>query len=103
MAEEKSWKKYYNPEVANRATSKYQKEKMRTIGVKFHLKNDADILAKLDDVPNKVNYIRQLIREDILRTGWKPPMAMAELPPKVPTAEPSPEALAEARRLMGLE
>ena len=79
VADEKPWKKYYNPEVNKRVTAKYQKEKMRTIGVKFHLINDADVLAKLDDVPSKMGYIRKLIRDDIKRTGFQVPPSPKEL------------------------
>ena len=116
MADEKPWKKYYNPEVNKRATAKYQKEKMRTIGVKFHLINDADVLAKLDDVPSKMGYIRQLIRDDIKRTGFQVPPSPAELEAQEREAErlaevekwhqiqpvQSGDSEAEARRLLGM-
>jgi hypothetical protein len=32
---------------------------------RFMLKSDADILEKLDSVPNKAGYIKELIRRDI--------------------------------------
>ena len=43
----------------------YQKEHYTT--VVFHLRrgDDIDILEKLDSVPNKSSYIKELIRKDI--------------------------------------
>lgn len=43
----------------------YDKENTRQIKFKFSLQYDADILEKLDSVPNKQGYIKSLIRADI--------------------------------------
>lgn len=35
------------------------------ISVRYNIETDRDILEKLDSVPNKADYIRQLIKQDI--------------------------------------
>ena len=50
---------------------KYQKEKMVQFNLRFGKEHDADILARLDEVPNKRQYIIRLIREDIAREQQK--------------------------------
>lgn len=49
-----------------RASVKYNKEKTRQINFRF-TEHDADILERLDAVPNKQGYIKALIRADIAR------------------------------------
>jgi len=44
---------------------RYDAENTRQIKMKLNLKTDADILAKLDSVPNKQGYIKALIRKDL--------------------------------------
>lgn len=44
---------------------RYDAENTRQIKMKLNLKTDADILAKLDSVPNKQGYIKMLIRKDL--------------------------------------
>lgn len=44
---------------------KYDRDHTRQIKMKLNLKTDADILEKLDSVPNKQGYIKELIRKDI--------------------------------------
>ena len=48
--------------------SRYDKTHMKQYLLKYHLENDADIIAKLDEMESKQGYIRQLIRDDIART-----------------------------------
>ena len=48
-----------------KATNKYHKEKTTTISVRFHNINDLEVINKLNSVPNKTDYIRQLILADI--------------------------------------
>lgn len=48
-----------------KAREKYDKANTRMINFKFNLKTDADILAKLDSIPNKQGYIKTLIRADM--------------------------------------
>ena len=54
-------------EAAQRANYKYKREKMVQFNLRFGKELDADILEKLDSVPNKRQYIIRLIREDIAR------------------------------------
>lgn len=54
-------KKKHNMELNNL----WRKNHSRCINVRYNLEHDAEILAKLDSVPNKADYIRQLILEDI--------------------------------------
>lgn len=57
------------PEYTLRAIRKYRKKAMRSISISLHKKNKADVLEKLDSVPNKTEYIVNLIRDDIKRNG----------------------------------
>lgn len=50
-----------------RATKKYEKANIRQILLKFHKTHEAEIIEKLDSVPSKNNYIRQLILNDLER------------------------------------
>lgn len=65
--EKKERKRYYNPEVANRAQQKYDATHTVRVQMKLNTTHDADILAQLECVPNKQGYIKQLIREDIAK------------------------------------
>ena len=48
--------------------NRYDKTHMQQFLLKYHLVNDADIIEKLSSVPNKQDYVRQLIRDDLART-----------------------------------
>lgn len=50
-----------------KATSKWQKKHIRQVKVNFNLDTDSDVLAKLDSVPNRTEYLRDLIRADIAK------------------------------------
>lgn len=52
-------------EAQKRARNKWQAKAMRQIALRFNKENDADVLRKMDSVPNKTDYVRQLVREDI--------------------------------------
>lgn len=52
--------------------NRYDKAHMKQFLLKFHLVNDADVIEKLSSVPNMQGYIRQLVREDLARTGSVP-------------------------------
>lgn len=60
-----------NPQEVNdisysqKAVDKWQSQNVRRVTIAFMRKTDADILARLDSVPNKTDYIRKLIRADI--------------------------------------
>ena len=45
--------------------NRYAKEHCRGVYLRFNLRTDADILARLDKVGNKQGYIKQLIRRDL--------------------------------------
>lgn len=49
------------------AMAKYDKTHRRTYGFRLHNEIDADIIKKLASVPSMQGYIKQLIREDIMR------------------------------------
>ena len=49
----------------NKVVASYQSKATRCINVRYHLVNDKEILNKLDQVPNKGDYIRKLILADI--------------------------------------
>ena len=56
-------------EAQKRAQRKYNDTHQRQIKFSFSIQNDADVLSKLDAVPNKQGYIKELIRADIARKG----------------------------------
>ena len=48
-----------------KAINRFNKEKTKCIQVRLNMNTDADILAKLEQVPSKMGYIKELIRKDI--------------------------------------
>ena len=52
-----------------KASMKYNEKNTKQIKFSFNLKTDADILEKLDSVPNKQGYIKELIRNDLKKLG----------------------------------
>ena len=48
-----------------RAVNKFNKEKTKCIQLRLNKKTDADIIAKLESVPSKMGYIKELIRKDM--------------------------------------
>ena len=56
-----------NPQT--KASVKYDAKNTKRISLKFNLKTDADILKKLQDVPNTQGYIKELIRKDLANNG----------------------------------
>lgn len=48
-----------------RANNKYNKANTKQYQIRLNLKTDADLIAKMDSVPNKLGYIKELIRADI--------------------------------------
>lgn len=55
-------------ESQSRAIAKYQKEKCRTVTVRF-FPADADLFEHLDAHANKAGYIKELIRRDMGQGG----------------------------------
>ena len=49
----------------NKATAKYRKSHMTSISIRLHNENDREVLAQLNRVENKTDYLRQLILNDI--------------------------------------
>lgn len=45
--------------------ARYDKTHTKRIFLKLNLESDSDILEKLDSVPNKQGYIKELIRKDL--------------------------------------
>lgn len=48
-----------------KAVNKFNKEKTKCVLLRLNLNTDADIIKKLDSVPSKMGYIKELIRADI--------------------------------------
>lgn len=48
-----------------KAINRYNKENTKIIPLRLNLKNDMDIVNKLEQVPSKMGYIKDLIRKDI--------------------------------------
>ena len=65
MAIDKKTGKTYESTI--RATMAWSKTHVKQIKINMNLDTDAEILAKLDSVPNKTDYIRQLILADIAK------------------------------------
>ena len=81
---------YYskNKSEMNKRTAKYHEQNTKFVGFRFNNYSDWDILAKLDAVTNKAGYVKQLIRDDIKRTGFDPGPK-----PTKPGAPPDPSTL----------
>ena len=56
-------------EARSRAQAKYDASHTRKIVMKLNKETDKDILERLDQVPNKQGYIKELIRDDIKKSG----------------------------------
>lgn len=54
-------------EAQRRANRKYEAENTRQVHLKLNCRTDKDVLEKLDSVPNKQGYIKNLIRADLKR------------------------------------
>lgn len=51
----------------SRANIKYMAENMKQMKINLSKKYDQDIIDKLDNVPSKQGYIKELIRADIAK------------------------------------
>ena len=47
------------------SNEKWRKANTKIVNMRFNIDSDADILERLDQVENKADYIRQLVRRDI--------------------------------------
>ena len=52
-------------EAQKRAVAKYDAANTKSFLLKLNKKTDADIIAHLDQQPNKLAYLKKLIREDM--------------------------------------
>ena len=57
------------PDSNLRAITKFTKEKTVCVNLRLNKNTDADIIAKLETVPSKMGYIKELIRADIQKNG----------------------------------
>lgn len=57
----------YSKRTNYAAQAKYKKGNTKQIALQLNLNTDVDILYKLQSVPNKQGYIKQLIRDDIAK------------------------------------
>lgn len=53
----------------NRAKARYDALNAKHISMKFNIKTDADILARIQQEESVQRYIKRLIREDIARSS----------------------------------
>ena len=54
-------------EAQLRAQTKYEKKNVSQVCLKYITKNNKEILEKLNSVPSKADYVRQLILKDLER------------------------------------
>lgn len=54
-------------EAQIKAQAKYDAKNTRQLHLKLNRRTDWDVLEKLDSVPNKQGYIKELIRADLNR------------------------------------
>lgn len=52
-------------EAQIKAQAKYDAENTRQVHLKLNRRTDGDVLEKLDNVPSKQGYIKELIRADL--------------------------------------
>lgn len=65
MAIDKKTGKAYKSSV--QASMKWSKAHMKQMKFDFNVDTDSDVIEKLLSVPNRVDYVRTLIREDIAK------------------------------------
>lgn len=59
------------PKSSTIAQRKYDSANCRFYHLKLNMRTDADVIAKLDSVPSKQDYLRQLVRRDLAATDNK--------------------------------
>lgn len=57
--------KKYEKESRYAAKNKYLEKSTKAFCLRFMSESDADVIAKINSVPNKADYIRKLIRADL--------------------------------------
>lgn len=70
--EKETWRMYYEKNKSKHVESqrRYDKENVAQIRIALNKKYDADIIAYVKLLENKNGYLKQLIRDDIKRTGY---------------------------------
>ena len=71
--------------MANKASirkAKYDATHSKPYYFKLHVVYDADIIAKLDSVESRQGYIKQLIRQDLEKSGSVPTLSVPESVPE---------------------
>lgn len=54
-------------EAQIKAQKKYDAENTRQVHLKLNRRTDSDVLEKLDNVPSKQGYIKDLVRADLAK------------------------------------
>lgn len=54
-------------EAQIKAQAKYDAENTRQVHLKLNRNTDKDVLDKLDEVPSKQGYIKELVRRDLAK------------------------------------
>lgn len=54
-----------NTETKIQANNRYNAKSSKIVPLRLNLNTDSDILDKLDQVPSKMGYIKELIRKDM--------------------------------------
>lgn len=54
-------------EAQIKAQAKYGAKNIRQVNLKMNRNTDKDVLDKLDEVPRKQGYIKELIRRDLVK------------------------------------
>lgn len=66
------WKNTQEEETMSKSNptpqERYEKANIKKMTFAFNLKTDADILKKLNSVPNKLGYLKAVIRADMAKT-----------------------------------
>lgn len=57
----------HTKQARRKASASYIKSHVKTLSLQCNIATDADIIARLDSVPNKAGYIKALIRTDIAK------------------------------------
>lgn len=48
-------------------TAAWSKAHIKTVSVRLNVETDGDVISRIDEEPNKTDYIRELVRRDIRR------------------------------------
>ena len=57
-------------EAQSKASDKYNKENTLCVLLRLNFNTDIEIIKKLESVPSKMGYIKELIRKDMKENGF---------------------------------